>query len=123
MTAVLLVAVGGAVGAPTRFLLDTWVQRRSRSSVPVGTVAVNFSGALLLGVLTGLLADHRIATEIGLLAGTGFCGAFTTFSTMTFEAIRLVEEAAWRAAAGYLGVILAGGIAAAALGRWLATVL
>jgi CrcB protein len=120
---VLLVALGGAVGGPSRFLLDTWVQRRVRSSMPVGTITINLSGALVLGALSGLLADGRLGADVGLLAGTGFCGAFTTFSTMTFESIRLVEEAAWRALAGYLGIMLVGGLAAAGFGRWLVTVI
>ena len=123
MTDVLLVALGGAVGGPSRFLLDTWVQRRVRSPMPVGTITINLSGALLLGVLSGLLADGRLTAGAGLLAATGFCGAFTTFSTMTFEAIRLVEEAAWRTLAGYLGITVVGGILAAGIGRWLVTVL
>lgn len=120
MIDVLLVGLGGALGAPTRFLLDTWVQRRTRSSLPVGTIVVNLSGALLLGVLAGLLAANRVTPAVGLLVGTGFCGAFTTFSTMTFESVRLVEEAAWRSACTYLGITLVGGLVAAGLGRWLA---
>lgn len=123
MTAILLVAIGGALGAPSRFLLDGWVQRRLQASMPVGTVAINISGALLLGAVSGLVAGGHVATSVGLLAGTGFCGAFTTFSTMTFEAVRLIEEAAWRELRSYLGIMVLGGLVAAGLGRWLVTAL
>jgi fluoride exporter len=84
----LLVMLGAAVGAPSRWLLDRFVQSRHDSVFPWGTFAINVLGSLLLGVLLGL----RVPPEVALLLGTGFCGGFTTFSTFGFETVRLAEE-------------------------------
>ncbi|MFI5779424.1 fluoride efflux transporter CrcB [Nocardia sp. NPDC051570] len=84
----LLVALGAAVGAPLRYLLDRAVQTRHDSVFPWGTLLVNIAGCLMLGALTGAAA----ATPVFALAGTGFCGALTTYSTFGYETIRLTEE-------------------------------
>lgn len=93
MTSWLLVAVaaGGFVGAPVRYLADRFVAGRAGTDFPLGTWAVNVAGALLLGLLSGLAIRHRLPSGAQALAGTGFCGAFTTFSTWSFETVRLVE--------------------------------
>jgi CrcB protein len=108
----LLVCVGAAVGAPARYLLDRFVQSRHTAVVPWGTLTVNLSGAFLLGGLYGGAAD----ADLLLLLGTGFCGAFTTFSTFAFETVRLVEDRAAGAALGNLAVTLLGGVGAAFAG-------
>jgi fluoride exporter len=87
---VLLVLFGGAVGAPSRYLIDRYVQQRHASVFPWGTLTVNLLGCLVLGLLTG--AAHQLPKEFVTLAGTGFCGALTTFSTFGFETTRLLEE-------------------------------
>ena len=87
---VLLVFLGGAVGAPARYLLDRAVQRRHESALPWGTLAVNLLGCLVLGLLTG--AARSLPEDVVVLAGTGVCGAFTTFSTFGYETTRLLEE-------------------------------
>lgn len=87
----LMVALGGFVGAPCRFLLDRAVNRRTESDLPWGTFLVNVSGSFLLGLLTGLSLNHHLALAVKSLMATGFCGAFTTFSTFSFETIRLLE--------------------------------
>jgi CrcB protein len=87
---------GGAVGAPSRYLLDGFVQSRTKGTFPWGTFAINASGSLLLGVLTGLALQHGLGATTKTVLGTGFCGAFTTFSTFTFETVRLAEEGAAR---------------------------
>ncbi|MEO5838021.1 MAG: fluoride efflux transporter CrcB [Acidimicrobiales bacterium] len=85
---------GGAVGAPSRYLLDGYIQRRSDGAYPWGTFAVNAAGSLVFGVLTGLALEHGLDPTAKLVLGTGFCGAFTTFSTFTYETIRLAEQGA-----------------------------
>ena len=112
------VALAGAVGAPARFALDGWLQRRAQTTIPVGTLAVNLIGALALGVITGLLDHNRLSPNVEVVIGTGLLGAFTTFSTFTFETVRLAEEDAWRALATYFTATVVGGLAAAALGLW-----
>ncbi|MEQ6901629.1 fluoride efflux transporter CrcB [Nocardioides sp. YIM 152588] len=113
MTA-LMVLLGGAVGAPSRYLIDLAVRSRSSGAYPWGTFAVNVSGSLLLGLLAGLAP----ATWLGSAVGTGFCGALTTFSTFGFEAVRLVEDGRWRTAAWYVGGSLLVGLAAVSVGWW-----
>ncbi|GAA0316223.1 fluoride efflux transporter CrcB [Actinoallomurus spadix] len=87
---VLLVLLGGAVGAPSRYLIDRFVQRRVAGVLPWGTLTVNLIGCLILGLLTG--AAHDLPKPVLTVAGTGFCGALTTFSTFGFETTRLLEE-------------------------------
>ncbi len=103
-----MVLLGGAVGAPARYLLDRWVQSRHASVQPWGTVTVNVVGCLLLGLVAGAVAATDGQTWVLALLGTGLCGALTTFSTFTFETVRLVEEGEHRAAA--VGVVLSVGI-------------
>jgi CrcB protein len=88
----LFVALGAAVGAPLRYLVDRAVQNRHDSLFPWGTFAVNVTGSLILGVLAGA-ADGAPGAVMELL-GTGLCGALTTYSTFGFETIRLIEERA-----------------------------
>jgi fluoride exporter len=112
----LVVTAGGIVGAPSRYLLDQFVTGRTSSGLPWGTLAINLSGSLLLGFLTGLtLAGHFPPTAKALL-GTGFCGAYTTFSTFTFETVRLMENGRFLSAAGNVLVSVAVGLGAAAAG-------
>ncbi len=85
---VLLVVLGAAVGAPLRYLIDRAVQNRQDSVFPWGTLLVNVTGCLILGALTGAAAS----TSVFAFAGTGFCGALTTYSTFGYETIRLTEE-------------------------------
>lgn len=87
---VLLVTLGAAVGAPLRYLIDRAVGARHDSVFPWGTLAANVAGSGLLGFLAALPAgDGAMA-----LAGTGFCGALTTYSTFGYETVRLAEEGA-----------------------------
>jgi CrcB protein len=110
------VAAGGLIGAPARYLVDRTLAARQTGSFPTGTLTVNLAGSLLLGFLAGLeLAGHLpAALDAGL--GTGFCGAFTTFSTFGYETFRLIREGDLAVAATYVGVSLVLGLGAAALG-------
>jgi CrcB protein len=107
------VALLGGAGAISRFLLDRAISARSGRVFPVGTLAVNATGALLLGLLTGL----AVSGDALVLAGTATLGAYTTFSTWMLETHRLGEDGAARAAALNVALSLAVGVAAAALGR------
>jgi len=110
------VALVGGIGSVLRFLVDRAVARRVARPFPFGTLAVNISGAALLGLLAGLALSKNAA----LLAGTAFVGAYTTFSTWMLETQRLGEEReTWPAFANIVvSVVL--GMAAAFLGQWVA---
>ena len=115
---VLAVAAGGSVGAPARFLTDRLVADRVEMDFPLGTYLVNMSGALLLGLLTGLGLAHHLSPTVEALLGTGFCGAYTTFSTWTYETVRLLIEGELRA--GVLNVVASLGVGLLAAGAGLA---
>jgi CrcB protein len=87
----LLVGVGGFVGAPSRYLVDRAVNHRIESDLPLGTFLVNISGSFVLGLLTGLSLSNHLSPLAKALLGTGFCGAYTTFSTFSYETLRLLE--------------------------------
>ncbi|GAA4226191.1 fluoride efflux transporter CrcB [Actinomadura meridiana] len=87
---VLLIALGAALGAPLRYLTDRAVQARHDSVFPWGTMTVNVTGSFVLGLLVALPAD----TGVMSFAGTGFCGALSTYSTFGYETVRLAEEGA-----------------------------
>jgi fluoride exporter len=89
---VLLVLLGGAAGAPARYLVDRWVQSRHASPLPWGTFAVNAVGSIVLGLAAGAVSAGDGPDWVLTLVGTGFCGALTTFSTFSFETIRLAED-------------------------------
>ncbi|RKN39723.1 fluoride efflux transporter FluC [Streptomyces hoynatensis] len=110
----LLVGAGAAVGAPLRYLTDRAVRARHDTVFPWGTFTVNVAGSLLLGLLTG------VAWQAQLVAGTGLCGALTTYSTFSYETLRLAEEDAALLAAANVGLSLAAGLGAAFLGAGLA---
>jgi CrcB protein len=113
---VLLVALGAAVGAPLRYLVDRAVQSRHESAFPWGTLTVNVAGSLLLGFLTGLPAGHALSA----LLGTGFCGALTTYSTFSYETLRLAQDGRGRHAVANVAVSIFAGLGAAYLGILLA---
>lgn len=115
--------VAGALGAPARYLLDGFVQERARGAFPWGTFVVNVTGSLALGVITGAALYHGFPSTPRVWLGTGFCGAYTTFSTFTFETVRLVEEGARADAFLDVAASIVAGTAAAAVGLAVAAVL
>jgi len=110
-----LVMIGAAVGAPSRWALDRFVQSRHDSVFPWGTFTINVLGSLLLGFILGA----RVPAEVALLLGTGFCGGFTTFSTFGFETVRLAEEGSRAESLVNVGASMAVGMAAAFAGWYL----
>jgi CrcB protein len=105
----------GGTGSVLRFVVDRVVTSAEGHGFPLGTLAVNVSGAMILGVITGLALGHDQA----LLAGSAAVGSYTTFSTWMLETQRLSEERQHRTAAVNVIASLALGIAAVALGRLL----
>lgn len=89
---VAMVLLGGAIGAPMRYLADLFIQSKHDSVFPWGTFTVNVVGSLILGVTAAVVNDLGPPAWVLALVGTGFCGALTTFSTFGFETIRLLEE-------------------------------
>ncbi|MEV4821960.1 fluoride efflux transporter CrcB [Micromonospora sp. NPDC049274] len=116
---VLLIALGAAVGAPLRYLTDRAVQSRHDSSFPWGTLTVNVVGSLLLGVLVGA----PVGPAASALLGTGFCGALTTYSTFSYETLRLTRGGHRLLALANVVGSVAAGLAAAAAGYTLARAL
>ncbi|GAA2024024.1 fluoride efflux transporter CrcB [Catenulispora yoronensis] len=116
MITLLAVSAASAVGAPARYLLDKAVAGRRASALPLGTMVINISGAFLLGLLTGLAAHHGLPKPVFLMLGSGFCGAYTTFSTFSYETMRLVEEGSIMEASANVMISLAAGMAAAGAG-------
>lgn len=110
------VALAGGVGAVLRFLVDRAVARRVAWAFPLGTLTVNLSGAVALGVISGLV----LAPAVGLLAGTALVGSYTTFSTWMLETHRLGEEHQFRPAALNIVGSVVLGLAAVLVGQWLA---
>ena len=113
MVTAVLVALGGGVGAVARFALDGTVQRRVLGSYPAGTLLVNLTGSLMLGLIVGLHAGQRTQ----LVLGTATLGSYTTFSTWMLEAHRAAEDGETRMAWQSLVAAVALGLSVAALGR------
>ncbi|MCS5715811.1 fluoride efflux transporter CrcB [Herbiconiux sp. CPCC 205716] len=123
MTPLLFVAVAaaGGVGAALRFVVDGVVRARIRSSYPVGVTIINVTGSFLLGLLTGLALAQLVSEQWLLVLGTGLLGGYTTFSTASFETVRLLQlRRPGAALANGLGM-LAASVAVATLGLWLGT--
>ena len=121
LRSVLAVGAGGFLGAIARYLLGLWVDARLGSHFPYATLAINVSGSFALGLLAGALEFSSLPPELRLALGVGFLGAYTTFSTFTYETVTLVENGAPGLALAYVAASLLVGLLAAvgglALGR------
>jgi fluoride exporter len=116
MTLAIVVGLAGGVGSAFRYLVDGAVQDRTSGLLPFGTLTVNVIGSLILGLLTGLALYHGLTKAPKAVLGAGFCGGLTTWSTASWETVRLAEEGApGQAAANAIGG-LGVSVAAAALG-------
>ncbi|MFN8034484.1 MAG: CrcB family protein [Acidimicrobiia bacterium] len=110
------VGAAGALGAVARFVLEQWVTASRRARFPLGTFVVNVTGSFLLGAVTGLATAHGLPADARTIAGAGFLGGYTTFSTFAYEVVRRAEAHEPAVAAGYLVASALAGTVAATLG-------
>ena len=111
-----LVIAGAAVGAPLRYLSDRAIQSRNDTVFPWGTFTVNVLGSLILGIIAGAVTAGGASPQVQLALGTGFCGALTTYSTFSYETLRLLEDDARLFAAANVVASIVAGLGAAFLG-------
>lgn len=114
----LALSLAGGVGAALRLVIDGAVKARVRTALPVGTLLINVAGSFVLGVVTELALGGVLDDAWRLVIGTGLCGGFTTFSTASFETVRLVQERRYA-----LGAMNAGGMLVLAVGAGLLGIL
>jgi CrcB protein len=112
----LLVITGAAIGAPLRYLSDRAIQARHDTVFPWGTFVVNVLGSLVLGIITGAVTAGVASPAVQLALGTGLCGALTTYSTFSYETLRLLEDDARFFAAANVAASIVAGLGAAFLG-------
>src|SRR3954454_10769361 len=103
----LYIALGGAAGSLLRYSLGGAVQRVSAGGFPIGTLFVNVSGCFIIGVLVRQFMNMQLSPEFRAFLIVGFCGGFTTFSTVSAETLGLVEGGEYSRAAGYVALTLA----------------
>ncbi|SMB90655.1 CrcB protein [Desulfonispora thiosulfatigenes DSM 11270] len=88
----LYVAIGGSLGAVSRYLLSNWVNNKAQSIFPFGTFSVNMIGSFIIGVFYIVSMERLVSPELKLIISVGFLGAFTTFSTFSLETLNLMRE-------------------------------
>lgn len=118
---ILLVAIGAAVGAPMRYVTDRAIQRRLASAFPWGTLTVNVIGSAIFGAVMAAAAVGGAGDGVVAALGFGLCGGLTTYSTFSYETLRLLEGGAGSYAVANVAVHIAAGIGAAAAGWAIAT--
>lgn len=116
----LWVALGAAVGAPLRYLTDRAVQPLHDTVFPWGTFAVNIVACLALGVVTGAVTAGAASAELQALIGTGLCGALSTYSTFSYESLRLAQQGRRFFAFANVTASVVAGLGAALLGAAIA---
>jgi CrcB protein len=116
----LLVFLGAGAGGAARYAIGGLVQNAASSTFPSGTLFVNLSGSMLLTFLYGLLENMAAPPHWRALLGIGFCGGYTTFSTFSYEAVRMLQEGEWTRASAYMLSSALGCVLAALLGFRLA---
>jgi CrcB protein len=120
MPHIVLVAIGGVMGANARYAVSRWSARRYGTAFPHGTMMINLSGSFLLALIATLIAERFDGDRsASLLIGTGFLGTYTTFSTFSFETLALVHAEEYGRALANVLISAGGGILAAFLGIWL----
>ena len=110
------VAAAGAIGAVLRYLVDRLVQSRVESDFPYGTMVVNVTGSLVLGFIAGSALHHGVSATWTTVLGTGLVGSYTTFSTFSYDTLRLSGADAKAPAVANVVANVVAGLAAAAAG-------
>jgi len=111
------IAFGSAVGGVSRYLLGGYLQRLTGGTFPMGTLLINVTGSFLLGLISRYALDSAaISAEVRALLTIGFCGGYTTFSTFSLEAVRLLEDGDYRRAGLYVGLSVLLSLAGAIVG-------
>src|SRR5687768_14957659 len=104
----LLIALGGAVGSLLRYGLGTLVQKSTHVAFPVGTLAVNVAGCIVVGALAKVFMHSQTLPQLRAMLIVGFCGGFTTFSAFSLETVALIQGGEWAKATAYVaGSVLA----------------
>jgi CrcB protein len=109
MTFLLILGLAGAIGTLARYGIGGWIQERAGTGFPWGTLVINIVGSTILAFMFRFAEGTVVRPEVRGLVGIGFCGAFTTFSTFSYEAARLIEDGQWNRAVLYVAasVVLA----------------
>lgn len=116
MFTLVLIGIAGALGAGARYLFGRFVAERAGSRFPLGTLLINVSGAFFIGLFFAL-AEHRVISPLAQMTlSTGFLGGYTTFSTMSWEGLRLARGSSTRLSILYLGGSLLLGLMAVTCG-------
>lgn len=120
----LLIGLGGFIGANTRYILQQWAAGQWGADFPYGTMIINVSGSFIIGFFLTLATERlTISPELRLFVATGFLGGYTTFSSFSYETLRLVELSGWGAAllnfTGNTGLGLAAAVLGMFMARWL----
>jgi CrcB protein len=111
------IALGSALGGLTRYILGGWIQRFAGPDFPLGTLVINITGSFLLGLLYRYSTESAAITpEVRAMLTIGVCGGYTTFSTFSFETVRLLEDGEFGRAGIYILLSVAVSIGAAFLG-------
>jgi CrcB protein len=116
MVVALVVGLAGGVGAVSRYLADGVVQDRTSGLFPFGTLTVNVIGSFVLGIVAGVVLRHGAAGPLQSIVGTGFCGGLTTWSTASWETVRLAEQGSGATAVRYALTNLGASLVAAGVG-------
>lgn len=118
-----VIGVGGALGAVSRYAASGWVQDLAGGFFPWGTLAVNVAGSLALGFVLVWLQSTVASAELREFIAIGFLGSFTTFSTFSYESLAMIRDGEWWRAGGYAAGSLLLGLLAVGLGAAIAMAL
>ena len=114
---ILYIALGGIAGTLSRYGLEGWIQSRTATGFPLGTLTVNVTGSLMLGFIIRVATGTAlISPDIRAAVTIGFCGAFTTMSTFSYESVALLNDGDYLRAALYMSATIAGCVGAVMLG-------
>jgi fluoride exporter len=119
----MIVFLGAGLGGVARYLLGGWIQGLASADFPAGTLAINVTGSLLLCVAYAWIDGTGGSAEWKLFLGVGFCGGYTTFSTFSYETVRLFQAGDWASAGGYVAASVIASIGAAVVGLRIGTFL